>query len=582
MTNGLKRSDYNADRSEHLGEPTVEKLGMLMPLQNVDFLSSFRRLRAERGDELYLIDHRTRCYTWSESVDAIEAIARSLIKLLDGKGERVAILSDNCAEWILADWGIMLGGHVSSPLFTTMTAEKVEYVIGRLDVKILFLGNAANWEAVKAIMPDGITVVSLPHIETAPGTMPFADFISLGHGQDLSQSCEPDDLCSLILTSGTTGHPKAVMHSQRSLFNVAESFLELTGQGQLEEVHLLCHLPLGHIGEKTVSVVQSVMTGASITFSRGPEYFIEDLRRARPTLILAVPRIWERLLAVALDHFRISDRDAERRTDPRESSGLAADVREFLGLDRAACFISGGAICPPYVKRNFHLFGIDISDFYGQTEILPLTYQKGGGEVNESVGTAAPGYHVRIGSDGEILGRGPGMALGYFEDEEKTGQTFRDGWVYTGDKGEIDTDGRLFITGRVSEEFKTAKGKFVAPGPIEKRYSEIELVEQCALVGLGLTQPVILCTLSGGARGLTEEAIEQQLLSDTASLNRDLETHERIGAVLICRTPWTVEEGLLTHTQKIIRAKLAEGFSGEIAQFATELSAGSRGFARWS
>ncbi|MEO1169502.1 MAG: AMP-binding protein [Pseudomonadota bacterium] len=554
---------------------------MRMPLQNVDLLGSFRRHRAERGDDLYLIDHGTRSYTWRESVDAIEAIAKSLTTLLNGKGERVAILSDNCAEWILADWGIMLSGHVSSPLFTTMMAEKLAYVVDRLEVKLLFLGNTANWEAVEAVLPDDITIVSLPHIETAPSTMSFADFISLGEAQALSQSPDPDALCSLILTSGTTGYPKAVMHSQRSLLNVAQSFMQLTGQEHLDEIRLFCHLPLGHIGEKTVSVVQSVLTGASITFSRGPEYFIEDLRCARPTLMLAVPRIWERLLAVAQDRFRISGDDAETGSDPQQSNDLGAEVREYLGLDKVACFISGGAICPPYVKREFRRFGIDISDFYGQTEILPLTYQDGGATVPDSVGTAAPGFDIVIGPDGEILGRGPGMALGYFKDEAKSAQTFKNGWVHTGDKGRIDDNGYLFITGRVSEEFKTAKGKFVAPGPIEKRYSEIELVEQCALVGLGLTQPLILCTLSEAALGLAEDAIERQLLADTASLNRDLEPHERIGAILICRTSWTVEEGLLTHTQKIIRAKLAERFSADISQFATELSAGSRGFARW-
>lgn len=553
-----------------------------MLLQNENLLGSFRRHRAERGDDLYLIDHRTRSYTWSESVDAMEAIAKSLAKLFDGAGERIAILSDNCAEWILADWGIMLSGHVSSPLFTTMMPEKLAYVVDRLDVKLLFLGNAANWEAVEAILPDGITVVSLPHIETAPGTMPFADFIALGEAQALPQSCDPDALCSLILTSGTTGYPKAVMHSQRSLLNVAQSFMQLTGQEDLDENRLFCHLPLAHIGEKTVSVVQSVLTGASITFSRGPDYFIEDLRRARPTLMLAVPRIWERLLAAALEHFRISGDNSESMADLQQSGDTGAAVREYLGLQDVTCFISGGAICPPYVKREFRQFGIDISDFYGQTEILPLTYQDGGAAVPDSVGTAAPGFDVAIGSDGEILGRGPGMALGYFQDEAKTAQTFKDGWVHTGDKGRIDDNGYLFITGRVSEEFKTAKGKFVAPGPIEKRYSEIELVEQCALVGLGLTQPVILCTLSETAQGLAEDAVERQLLADTASLNRDLEPHERIGAILVCRSPWTIDGGLLTHTQKIIRAKLAERFSSDISQLATKLSAGARGFAKWS
>ena len=553
---------------------------MLMASGEVDLLAAFRRHRAEKGDEPYLIDRGTRSYSWAEGVDLIEAIARSLAAILGGRGERVAILSNNCSAWVLADWGIMLGGHISLPLFPSMTADKVSAVFERVGPRLLFIGEAANWEAVKAVLPAGMTVVALPHIEPPEGAMSFAEFLRAGEGEEMPADVSADDLCTLILTSGTTGHPKAVMHSQQSLTNIATSFVKLTGQDRLEDIHLFCHLPLGHIGEKTVSVYQSVLTGATITFSRGPAFFLEDLRHARPTLMLAVPRLWELLLGTASEKFGLSAAQVSQlaaNPDPE----LGRKVREFLGVDRVECAISGGAICPPYVKNCFKAFGFQISDFYGQTEILPLAYD-GDGEANDSVGRAAPEFELRIAPDGEILGRGPGMALGYFRDEESTRRTFRDGWVHTGDKGRLDDAGNLFITGRVSEEFKTAKGKFVAPGPIEKRCSGIALVEQCALVGLGLTQPVILCTLSAAARAMERAEIERQLLAGTDKLNQELEKHERIAGILICGSPWTIEDGLLTHTQKIIRPKLTERFAGEIDRFDAPLSAGERGIVRWA
>ncbi len=548
--------------------------------ESMDLFERFSTYRLEKPKELFLIDELNGSYSWKEGFDKVEAIAKSLKVLLGSQGERVSILSENCSDWILADLGIMLSGHVSAPLFTTMMADKFSYAVSFLDVKLMFLGNAPNWDNVKSHVPDGLTIVSLPHVEPHPGTMSFAEFIAQGKAEPVPCRPDLDAVCSLILTSGTTGKPKAVMHSQRTLNSIADTFLKINRQERLPEKRLLCHLPMAHIGEK-VTVLQSLFMDASITIGRGPGLFIDDLRKVRPTLVLGVPRIWERLLQIVIDEFADSIDELKFRLEQEGNEELPGQIREFLGLSEATCCISGGAISPQFVKDWFLLFGVEISDFYGQTEIVPLTCQGAGDQVAGSVGSVTPGFELVIEPSGEILGRGPGAALGYFEDEENTALTFRDGWVHTGDKGYLDQENNLFIVGRMRDEFKTAKGKYVAPGPIESRFAGSPLVEQQLLFGLGLTQPLMICTLSAEATGKSDVEIEDTLLAETRKVNLQLEPHERIGGVLISRTHWTVENGLLTHTQKAIRDKIFAACSPQVAEVGAALRDGQRNIMRW-
>lgn len=542
-------------------------------------LSSFRY---DRPDASFIVDQINGSHSRGAALDRVEAIAKALSALLGASGERVSILSDNCVDWILTDLAIIMSGHVSAPLFTTMTAEKFSYAVNFLDVKLLFLGPAANWEAIKSEAPKDMVVVSLPHIEPYPGTLSFDEFLARGVGKPSPKRPDADALCSLILTSGTTGNPKAVMHSLRTLTHVTEAFKTITRQEGLKEKRLLCHLPLAHVGEKVVTVMQSLLIDATVTIGRGATHFLDDLRTVRPTLVLGVPRIWERLIQLVVAQFADSGDDLRASLEADTSGALAADIREFLGLSDATCCISAGAISPPFVKEWFNLFGIEVSDFYGQTEILPLTCQRPGEQVAGSVGTAAPGFDLRISPDGEILGRGAGTALGYFKDTDNTAVTFRDGWVHTGDKGYLDDKGNLFIVGRMGDIFKTAKGKYVAPEPIENLFSDVPVVEQQLLFGLGLTQPVMLCTLSAEAALLPKSEVERTLQLATAGINQQLEPHERIGGIIVDRQHWTIERGLLTHTHKAIREQISSTYSRHISALGDALREGQRNLVTWA
>ncbi|WOR15266.1 AMP-binding protein [Hyphomonas sp. FCG-A18] len=543
-------------------------------------LDQFHSFVVQKPDELFLIDAVNGSYTWSQALDRVRSIAASLQAMLGKSGKRVSILADNSADWILTDLGIMMSGHVSAPLFTSMSADKFEYALTFLDVQVLFLGPAANWEAVKDRVPSGVTIVALPSLEAPLGAISYDEFLAMGKQHASLNQPDIGALCCLILTSGTTGNPKAVMHSLRTLGHIAEAFSKINLQESLPEIRLLCHLPLAHIGEK-VTVLQALSMGGNITVSRGPAYFFEDLQAVQPTLALGVPRIWERMLQVAIERFAANADDFVAKLEQDQDQAFRKEVVQFLGLSAATCCISGGALSAPYIKDTFSLLGVEVLDFYGQTEIVPLTSQRPGQRVSGSVGTVAPGFELKIGSDGEVIGRGAAVALGYFNDEANTRKTFREGWVYTGDKGVLDDDGNLFIIGRMQDTFKTAKGKYVAPGPIESLFAALAITEQQVLVGLGLTQPVLVCTLSQGAVGLSDCDIEQGLLEETASINAALEPHERIGAILISRDIWTIESGLITHTQKTVRNKVIELYAEQIAMAGDKLRNGSRDFVAW-
>jgi long-subunit acyl-CoA synthetase (AMP-forming) len=205
-----------------------------------------------------------------------------------------------------------------------------------------------------------------------------------------------------------------------------------------------------------------------------------------------------------------------------------------------------------------------------------MTCSPGAPDGSAGVGPACPGYEVKIADNGEILSRGPATALGYYNNPEKTAETFVDGWVHTGDKGWFDDNGNLHITGRVQDTFKTSKGKYVAPVPIENAFSRSALVEQQCLYGFGLTQPVMLCTLSETAPA-DRGAVEQQLVAFTEEVNHRLEPHERIAGIIICDTPWSVESGILTHTLKVKRESVAEVYQVPIEKMAEAMAGAERG-----
>jgi long-subunit acyl-CoA synthetase (AMP-forming) len=255
---------------------------------------------------------------------------------------------------------------------------------------------------------------------------------------------------------------------------------------------------------------------------------------------------------------------------------LARQIRADLGLQNVNFLVAATAPTSNAIKEWYARLGMPLHDVYGQTELCPLTCSPGASDGSVGVGPACGGFEVKIAESGEILGRGPALALGYYNNPEKTAETFVNGWVHTGDKGWFDERGNLHITGRVQDTFKTSKGKYVAPVPIENSFSRSALVEQQCLYGFGLTQPIMLCTLSETAPA-DQDIVEEKLAAFAGDINEKLEPHERIAGIVICKTPWSVESGVLTHTLKVKRESVAEKYEVAIRTMAESIAGNDRG-----
>jgi long-chain acyl-CoA synthetase len=326
----------------------------------------------------------------------------------------------------------------------------------------------------------------------------------------------------------------------------------------------MSYLPLAHLGERVTVESHALCCGGTVYFNESLESFLDDLRSARPNWMLGVPRIWEKLQQVVLAHV-ISLEEFEAEKAAGELPAVAARVREFLGLDQVEYILTSTAPTPAPLKAWYEQLGIILYDGYGQSEILPVCGNSRDNRKLDSIGVAAPGVDIVIAEDGEILARGAGKAMGYYNAPDKTAETFLpDGFVRTGDRGRIDEDGHIYITGRVKEIFKTAKGKYVAPAPIEGRFLETPLVEQACLTGMGLAQTVMIAVLSAKGAALSDEEVAAALCDWAESINATLEKHERIGALIVSRTPWSQENGILTHTLKIKRDAVEERYSAEL------------------
>ena len=325
----------------------------------------------------------------------------------------------------------------------------------------------------------------------------------------------------------------------------------------------------------------ALVYGGTVFFNESQETFLADLRYAKPTWMLGVPRIWEKLQQVVLANL-VSLEELESAKAAGEVAAVGKKVRQFLGLDDTQYVLTSTAPTPAPLKAWYDDLGIVLYDGYGQSEILPVCGNQPDNRKLDSIGVAAEGVEIKIADDGEILARGGGTALGYYRDPEKTAETFEpDGWVHTGDRGRIDEDGHVYITGRVKEIFKTARGKYVAPAPIEGRFLDTPLAEQACLTGHGLAQTVMVVVVSEAASAMSDDAIAAQLTDWVQSVNQTLEKHERIGALIIGRTPWSQENGVLTHTLKIKRDTVEERYSAELEQAGDRMRHGEPLFVTW-
>ncbi|WP_026374551.1 AMP-binding protein [Aestuariibacter salexigens] len=520
----------------------------------------------ERPNEPYLsqpVDGGMKTYTWAETADAVRRAANRLKQMDFPAGSRIAILSKNCAEWFIADLAIMMAGHVSVPIFSTAGTGTIQYVLEHSEAKLIFIGKLDDTETQVAAIPDSVKKVAFPY-DGIPGDMTWQEFIDI---EPMQENPVPslDDTMTIIYTSGSTGQPKGVLHKFRSISWSAENCLNSLKVN--DDDRILSYLPLAHITERVLVENASFYSACRVSFVESLDTFVRDVCNTRPTLFISVPRLWTKFQMGVLAKMPQKKLDLMLKI-PILGSMVAKKIRIGLGLNDARLCASGSAPIPPATIHWFSKLGINISEGWGMTEncalgtrSVPFRKDKVG-----CIGKAYDGVHVRISDEGEIQVKGPCNMHEYYLDPEKTAEVFtEDGYLRTGDKGVMDEEGYVRITGRLKEIFKTAKGKYITPAPIEAKIMENNFVEQCCVTGVNLPQPIALLVLSEDARALPKEEVEASLLETLNKVNGELESHQRLDRLIVMQEEWSIENELLTPTLKVKRHVLEERFADVIA-----------------
>jgi long-subunit acyl-CoA synthetase (AMP-forming) len=513
-------------------------------------------------------------YTWRHVGSEARRMAAYLRSLGIAPKSHIAILGKNNAHWIIADLAIWMAGHVSVPLYPTMSPETAHFVATHCKAQLLFVGgidgDAKRWDQIHEALPKQLPKVALPM--SAARDIPHWDTVLFGVAPlEVVSLPSPHDLATIIYTSGSTGTPKGVMHSFGTMLTYATAMGHFCGFSTQDR--LLSYLPLAHAAERCFVESNSLCHGCRVFFSDKLETFAEDLRRARPTLFISMPRLWTRF------YTGVCARLAPWKQKllfamPLVSLVLKKRILASLGLDAVRIAFTGSAPLPSTIVAWYRGLGLELLDVYGMTENFAYSHYSRPGEVRLGYcGQALPSVVCRIGEEGEILLKTPTQMMGYYGQPELSAQCMtEDGFFRTGDRGELDEIGRLKITGRVKELFKTSKGKYVAPAPIENRLAHPKLEAVC-VTGPGEPQPFVLAMLSAAARAdLRDTAARAALLADLDTLLDDVnagsEPHEKLSYMVLVEDVWSVDNGFLTPTLKIRRNVIEDRYLARASRWA--------------
>lgn len=547
--------------------------------------------------------------TWREYRESVRRVGRALIALGIAPQEHVVILGYNCPQWFMADIGAIVAGVIPTGIYTTSTAEQCRYIADHCDARVAFVENAehlAKFLEVREQLPRLSAIVLMHGASKEEGVLSWADFLALAEDVPEAQldarieAQQPNDVATLIYTSGTTGVPKAVMLTHANLVWLIETAGRIANV--LPGEHLISYLPLSHVAEQNFSLFGNVILGVTVSFAESLDTLGDTLREVRPHHFLAVPRVWEKIQermeaagAAAPSARRTiirwarsvglrggyASQDGRRKAllYPVAEKLVFSNVRKALGLDRAKILITGAA---PISKRTLEFFlslGMPICELYGMSECTAITtvstparYRTG------KAGVAIPGTEVRVADDGEICIRGPHVFKGYYKDADATREAVDDeGWLHSGDVGEIDAEGFVQITDRKKELIITAGGENIAPAFVEGQLKSIPLISQAVVIGDRRRYLSALITLDAEkipaaasivgspARSLIEasacEKITVHLRRQIDTVNARLARVQTVKRFTILPNELTVEGGELTATMKLRRKIINEKYA---------------------
>ncbi len=522
----------------------------------------------QRPDDVWLVqpmgDGTVRQLTWREAIGEARRVAAYLRALDLPRPSQIAIFAKNNAWWFITDLAIAMAGHVSVPLYATSTAASVRQVLEHSEAKLIVIGKLDGFTEMAPGIPEHLPRIAMP-LGPDVGT-PWATILATTEPlapRDATRA--PDDLATIIYTSGSTGVPKGVMHSFRTIA-AATAFAERLGVSATDRV--LSYLPLAHAYERAVIETVSFKCGTQVYFTERLETFIDDLRRARPTLFVSVPRLWSKFQQAVFARMP-PDQLAALLANPATREPVRMKVLESLGLDSVRHAGTGSAPIPEALLAWYAALGLELLEGYAMTENFCVSHATRIGEVKLGYcGRPQEGVEQRFTTAGEVLVKSPGTMLGYFKAPELTAEMIdADGFLHTGDRGEVDELGRLKITGRVKELFKTSKGKYVAPAPIENALAIHDDVEQALVAGAGMPQPFGMVVLSDAARARDRALLTASLATHLESTNARLDPHERLDRIVIVAEPWLIENGMLTPTMKVRREIIERHYAAEVPRW---------------
>ena len=560
--------------------------------------------------------------SWSAYEANVRTVAAGLLSWGLAPSQSVAVLGENRPEWVIADLGIMMAGGVTAAIYATNAVDGVQYVLEHADCRYAIVENAEQLDKILRIRADlplleRIVVIDPKGLQGFKDAMvvSWADFMESGrvwlespvNAEALQlrlDSRQGSDPAIFIYTSGTTGRPKGAVLSHRNLLFTAEASCAANRFFESDEV--LSFLPLSHITERMLSVTLAVRYGYTVNFVENPDTVFENMREVRPTVFFAVPRVWEKLMSVI--EIRMSKADFVKKSAYRWAAGqgrlrakaqrdsvrpsvamhvaylgVLRSLKQRLGLDRARLVISGAAPISQGVLEFFHGMNVPIREGYGQTEGTAAgTVHQGWPVKLGTVGKALPGIEVRIAADGEILVRGDCVFLGYHKDDAATQDTLRDGWLHTGDIGELDEDGELRITGRKKDIFITAAGKNIAPAHIENLLKASSFIGDAVLIGDGkkYLSALILIDEENVSEWAQARKLPFTTYSDLAQnpqvvslieqeidlVNQTLARPEQVKKFRILPKPLAQEDGEVTPTLKVKRSYVLQSHQSLVSE----------------
>ncbi|MBI3090766.1 MAG: AMP-binding protein [Candidatus Tectomicrobia bacterium] len=594
------------------------------PVSEQPWPARLKQLAETRGAEVALREKEFgiwRQITWQGYLEHVRHLSLGLRALGFAPGDSLAILADNCPEWLYADLAAQAAGGVGVGLYPTNPAHDAQYIVNHCEAPIIIVYDQEQLDKIlqeQHRLPKLRTAVvidpkGLRHYDD-PLIMRFAELLTLGRAYEAEHPEEfeaglallkPDDVAIMVYTSGTTGHPKGAMLTHHNLWVMSQGWMQISPFRPRDS--LVSYLPLCHILERSLSVYLPLYIGYSVSFAESFDTVQLNLREISPTLFAAVPRIWEKLHSAHT--IRVAESSPLKRAayaaalrlgawvEARRRRGKAPwawrplwwlaylgvfrAIQEKLGLRRARFMMSGGAPIAPAILSFFHDIGLPVREGYGMTEAAgAIAMHRQGDERPGTVGHPLPGLEVRLAGDGEILLRGGGIFKGYHANPAATAEALEEGWLHTGDIGTFDEHGHLRITDRKKDLIITAGGKNIAPQKLENLLKTSSYIKEAIVIGdrrrfLAALIQIELENVSHWAERCnlahttfkslaTHPQVYELIRGEVERLNRQLPPVETIKRFLLLDKELDEDDGELTATQKVRRATIARRYVAEI------------------